>query len=59
MLVRRLLLEYSKSTPAWTFSQITAAHYQAYDTSGAVENTPPVEFDYSSFVINKTPRTAA
>ncbi|WP_448725038.1 SpvB/TcaC N-terminal domain-containing protein [Pseudomonas farris] len=55
VLVRRLLLEYSKNAPAWTFSQITGAHYQAYDASGFVENTPPVEFDYSSFVINKTP----
>jgi len=54
-LVRRLLLEYPKSTPAWTFSQIIAAHYQAYDASGAVENTPPVELDYSPFEINKTP----
>jgi hypothetical protein len=55
VLVRRLLLEYTKSTPAWTFSRITAAHYQAYDASGAVENTPPVEFDYSPFEMNKTP----
>jgi hypothetical protein len=55
VLVRRLLLEYSKNTPAWTFSQVTAAHYQAYDASGAVENSPPVEFDYSPFEINQTP----
>lgn len=55
VLVRRLVLEYPRSTTLWAYSQITAAHYQAYDASGAVENTPPVEFDYSSFVINKTP----
>ena len=54
VLVRRLLLEYAKSTE-WTYSQITAAHYQACDASGTVENTPPVEFEYSAFKINKTP----
>ena len=55
VLVRRLLLEHSDVTAHWSFSQICAAHYQAFDASGTVENTPPVEFDYSSFKINKIP----
>ncbi|UVK97670.1 toxin [Pseudomonas sp. B21-048] len=55
VLVRRLLLEYTDRTPEWSFSQISAAHYQAWDASGFVEHTPPVEFDYSPFEINKTP----
>ncbi|MFJ2480949.1 SpvB/TcaC N-terminal domain-containing protein [Pseudomonas sp. NPDC087598] len=52
VLVRRLLLEYTADK---VFSQISAAHYQAFDASGTVENSPPVEFDYSAFEINKTP----
>ncbi len=52
VLVRRLLLEYSGNTQPWSYSQIVAAHYQAYDASGAVENMPPVEFDYSGFELN-------
>ncbi|WP_445181164.1 SpvB/TcaC N-terminal domain-containing protein [Pseudomonas sp. McL0111] len=55
VLTRRLLLEYPDTTLPWHYNQITAAHYQAYDAHGAVEQTPPVEFDYSSFEINKTP----
>ncbi|MFJ2488976.1 SpvB/TcaC N-terminal domain-containing protein [Pseudomonas sp. NPDC087639] len=57
LLVRRLLLEYHdlQRMTQWAFSQISAAHYQAFDASGYVENTPPVEFDYSAFEINKTP----
>ncbi|QAX86600.1 toxin [Pseudomonas sp. DTU12.3] len=54
-LVRRLLLEYRNVEPAWTYSQISAAHYQAWDADGRVENSPPVEFDYTPFDINKTP----
>jgi hypothetical protein len=53
-LVRRLLLEYRNVEPGWTYSQISAAHYQAWDADGRVENTPPVEFDYTAFEINKT-----
>ena len=54
-LVRRLLLEYrAPSIRLWAYSQINAAHYQAFDASGVVECTPPVEFDYSAFEINKT-----
>ncbi|MFJ4195560.1 SpvB/TcaC N-terminal domain-containing protein [Pseudomonas sp. NPDC089534] len=56
VLVRRLLLEYAPETAAWTYSQITAAHYQAWDASGAVEHTPPVEFAHSPFTLDKTPR---
>ncbi len=55
-LVRRLLLEYRdpQTVTQWAFSQIAAAHYQAFDASGFVENSPPVEFDYSPFDLNKT-----
>lgn len=56
-LVRRLLLEYHtpQNIAQWSYSLISAAHYQAFDKSGSVENTPPVEFEYSRFEINKTP----
>jgi hypothetical protein len=54
-LVRRLLLEYPTPSSEWSSSQISAAHYQSYDASGGVENSPPVEFDYSTFEINRTP----
>ncbi|VVN40506.1 SpvB/TcaC N-terminal domain-containing protein [Pseudomonas fluorescens] len=56
-LVRRLLLEYHspQNIGQWSYSQISAAHYQAFDAKGVVENTPPVEFDYASFEISKTP----
>jgi Salmonella virulence plasmid 65kDa B protein/Insecticide toxin TcdB middle/C-terminal region/Insecticide toxin TcdB middle/N-terminal region len=49
-LVKRLQLEYHPQ-PAF-YSQLRAAHYQAFDASGAVENMPPMEFDYSPFDIN-------
>lgn len=52
VLVRRLLLEYSGSTESWAYSQIAAANYQAYDASDAVENMPPVEFEYSTIELN-------
>ena len=55
LLVRRLLLEYPSPSDPWTYNRITAAHYQAFDASGALETTPPVEFDYSPFEINKAP----
>ncbi|WP_322844600.1 SpvB/TcaC N-terminal domain-containing protein [Pseudomonas sp. B33.4] len=56
-LVRRLLLEYRQpqNIAQWAHSQISAAHYQAFDANGVVENTPPIEFDYTPFDINKTP----
>lgn len=56
-LARRLLLEYRQphNIGQWAFSQISAAHYQAFDASGLVENTPPVEFDYSPFELDKAP----
>lgn len=56
-LVRRLLLEYHTPPNAtqWSYSLISAAHYQAFDIWDSVENTPPVEFEYSAFEINKTP----
>ena len=44
---RRLLLEYRSTSLG--YSQLQAAHYQAYDASGAMEAMPPVEFDYSTF----------
>ncbi|WP_347901701.1 SpvB/TcaC N-terminal domain-containing protein [Pseudomonas purpurea] len=49
-LVKRLLLEYLPE-PAF-YSQLQAAHYQAYDASGTAENMPPMEFDYSPFDLN-------
>lgn len=52
-LVRRLLLEYR--TTSLAYNQLVAAHYQAYDASGAVENMPPMEFDYSPFELNTQP----
>lgn len=55
VLVRRLLLEYTVNTGPWTYSKITAAHYQAYDPSGAPESMPPLEFDYSVFELNTQP----
>ncbi|WP_460164340.1 SpvB/TcaC N-terminal domain-containing protein [Pseudomonas sp. S2_F03] len=54
-LVRRLLLEYSDTAAPWSYSQITAAHYQAYDASGTVENMPPMEFVYSGGELNTQP----
>ncbi|MCU1751282.1 SpvB/TcaC N-terminal domain-containing protein [Pseudomonas sp. 6D_7.1_Bac1] len=49
-LVKRLLLEYQPQ-PLF-YSQLCAAHYQAYDASGATEHMPPMEFDYSPFEVN-------
>ncbi|MFG6207335.1 SpvB/TcaC N-terminal domain-containing protein [Pseudomonas retamae] len=56
-LARRLLLEYRQpqNTGQWAFSQISAAHYQTFDANGLVEDTPPVEFDYSPFELDNTP----
>ncbi|MBF6041021.1 toxin [Pseudomonas sp. P154a] len=54
-LVRRLLLEYSGNTGPWSYSQITAAHYQTYAASGAVESMPPIEFEYSGAELNTQP----
>jgi len=54
VLTRRLLLEYQ--TTALGYNQLSAAHYQAYDASGVVEDMPPVEFDYSPFEPATTPR---
>lgn len=53
VLVRRLLLEYRPTSLG--YSQLVAAHYQAYDAGDAVENRPPVEFDYSAFELNTQP----
>jgi hypothetical protein len=50
VLVNRLLLDYQ--TTRLGYSQLLAAHLQAYDTQGNVENRPPVEFSYSGFEIN-------
>jgi hypothetical protein len=56
-LVRRLLLEYHtpQNVTQWAYSQISAAHYQAFDASGVVENTPPIEFECAPFDLRKTP----
>ncbi|RON51213.1 toxin [Pseudomonas frederiksbergensis] len=53
VLVRRLLLEYRPTSLG--YNQLAAAHYQAYDASGAVEHRPPMEFDYSAFTLNTQP----
>ncbi len=53
VLVKRLLLEYLPE-PAF-YSQLCAAHYQAYDASGAVEHMPPMEFEYSPPDLNTQP----
>lgn len=53
VLVRRLLLEYRATSLG--YNQLAAAHYQAWDASGAVENRPPLEFDYSAFAPNTQP----
>lgn len=53
MLVRRLLLEYRPTSLG--YSQLVAANFQAYDASGAVEDRPPLEFDYSAFAPNTQP----
>lgn len=53
VLVRRVVFDYPRSIALWSYSQIVAAHYQAYDARGAVENMPPVELDYSGFELNK------
>lgn len=56
-LARRLLLEYRpiQNIAQWAYSQISAAHYQAFDAEGNVEHSPPVEFEYAPFEISKTP----
>ncbi|QXI05080.1 toxin [Pseudomonas tensinigenes] len=58
LLAQRLLLEYrtAQNITQWDYSQISAAHYQSFDASGQVEHSPPVEFDYSTFQINKNPQ---
>ncbi|CAI8963973.1 SpvB/TcaC N-terminal domain-containing protein [Pseudomonas serboccidentalis] len=56
VLVRRLLLEYSQVTPLSSFSQLTAAHKQTRDADGFVEDHPPIEFEYCSFILDPTPR---
>lgn len=55
VLVRRLLFEYGDTAQAWNYSLLKAAHYQAWGPGDSAENSPPVEFEYSSPKINKTP----
>ena len=50
VLVGRLLLEYRQL--GLTYNVIAAAHSQAYDTNGAMESRPPVEFAYNEFDID-------
>jgi hypothetical protein len=45
-LVSRLLLEYQSSA---TLSQLTAAQMLAYEPDGTLQQTPPVEVDYTVF----------
>jgi hypothetical protein len=55
-LARRLLLEYGPQSDAQPYSLIRAAHYQGFNADGSAENSPPVEFEYSAFSINKVPQ---
>ncbi|WP_397449628.1 SpvB/TcaC N-terminal domain-containing protein [Pseudomonas sp. NA-150] len=52
VLVKRLLLEYQATD--LSYSQLLAAHLQAYDAKGQVEYRPPLEFSYSAFDIEKS-----
>jgi len=56
VLVRRLLLKFTACTPTSPFSQIESACYQAWDARDFRESMPPVDFQYSTFNIHKTPR---
>ncbi|UWF52171.1 toxin [Pseudomonas sp. N3-W] len=46
VLVQRLLLEHRESPLG--YNHLTAAHIQAYDSLGQVENRPPMEFSYNA-----------
>ncbi|MDN3219121.1 SpvB/TcaC N-terminal domain-containing protein [Pseudomonas nunensis] len=50
VLVQRLLLEHRQSPLG--FNHLTAAHIQACDNQGQVENRPPVEFAYNPFELD-------
>lgn len=50
VLVQRLLLEYRPSPLG--YNHLTAAHVQAYDNLGQVENRPPMEFSYNAFELD-------
>ncbi|EJM65724.1 virulence plasmid B protein [Pseudomonas sp. GM50] len=47
VLVQRLLLQHRAS--ALGYNHLTAAHLQAYDNRGKVQNLPPMEFGYAPF----------
>lgn len=50
-LVQRLFLEHRQTD--LEFTQLTAAHLQAYDRDGKVESRPPMEFNYAPFELEK------
>lgn len=49
VLVQRLLLEHRSD--ALGYNHLTAAHLQAYDGRGQVENRPPMEYGYNPFAL--------
>jgi len=49
-LVRRLFLSHQETD--LDYSQLVAAHFQAYDSFGNVESRPPMEFRYAPFEAN-------
>ncbi|AMB84426.1 toxin [Pseudomonas agarici] len=51
-LVRRLLLEHRPT--ALGYSQLVAAHDQAYDAAGSLRDWPPLEFDYAGFDLGES-----
>lgn len=51
VLVQRLLLQHRQT--ALGYSQLTAAHLQAYDNQGQVESRPPMEFNYAPFDLDE------
>ena len=50
VLVQRLLFEHRLTAQGYT--QLTAAHLQAYDNLGQTESRPPMEFHYSPFKLD-------
>ena len=53
VLVQRLMLEH-RAGPLG-YNHLTAAHVQAYDSLGKIENRPPMEFHYNAFDLDPQP----
>lgn len=54
VLVQRLLLQYRPDPLG--YNHLIAAHQQAYDGLGQIENRPPMEFSYNAFDLAPTPQ---